>query len=412
VVARRVTAQSNKHLDENTTDDIFSITYNMDVALMRPKWIFDKPMSLCSKNIDLGIYEQYYSLCSAFFIVLKKEVSYLTKKDGSQYAYSVARIRVMETKMLDKSKIDRMVEAKSPEEVLKMLVEANYGLSSGETVSPYEYEKLLTEENTKVYKLLKEIAPEPEVFQIFLIKNDYHNVKVLLKAEFLEKAFDELLIDSGTVPVSKLKMVLKERKLEELHITLRQAIEECIDTFNRTRDPQIIDLILDKASYVQMKERAEEVKSEFLVDLIKVFIDLNNIKAFLRVRALHKSFDFLRKVLLPGGSIQENLFINIMDYSNEDIIHEFHHTPYGAICEEGINNYQNTGSLTRLEKLCDDYIIHYIKKAKYVSLGIEPLVAYLLAKENEIKIVRVIMVGKMNGIPNEIIRERLREVYV
>jgi len=29
------------------------------VALMRPKWIFNKPMSLRSKNTDLGIYESY-----------------------------------------------------------------------------------------------------------------------------------------------------------------------------------------------------------------------------------------------------------------------------------------------------------------------------------------------------------------
>ncbi|MDK2799758.1 MAG: V/A-type H+/Na+-transporting ATPase subunit [Clostridiales bacterium] len=47
-----------------------------------------------------------------------------------------------------------------------------------------------------------------------------------------------------------------------------------------------------------------------------------------------------------------------------------------------------------------------------MAFGIEPLVAYLMAKENEIKIVRIIMVGKINNISNEIIRERLREAYV
>mgnify|MGYP001012196608 CR=1 FL=1 len=55
----RVTAKLNRHLGKNTTDGIFSITRNMDVALMRLKWIFNKPMSLYSKNTDLGIYEPY-----------------------------------------------------------------------------------------------------------------------------------------------------------------------------------------------------------------------------------------------------------------------------------------------------------------------------------------------------------------
>ena len=53
----RVTAKVNRHLGKNTTDGIFSITRNMDVALMRPKWIFDKPMSLCTRNTNLEIYE-------------------------------------------------------------------------------------------------------------------------------------------------------------------------------------------------------------------------------------------------------------------------------------------------------------------------------------------------------------------
>ena len=45
-------------------------------------------------------------------------------------------------------------------------------------------------------------------------------------------------------------------------------------------------------------------------------------------------------------------------------------------------------------------------------LGPEPVIAYLLAKENEIKIIRIIMVGKINRLPTEEIRERLRDVYV
>jgi V/A-type H+-transporting ATPase subunit C len=35
-----------------------------------------------------------------------------------------------------------------------------------------------------------------------------------------------------------------------------------------------------------------------------------------------------------------------------------------------------------------------------------------LAKENEIRIIRIIMVGKINNMPTDSIRERLRDVYV
>ena len=36
----------------------------------------------------------------------------------------------------------------------------------------------------------------------------------------------------------------------------------------------------------------------------------------------------------------------------------------------------------------------------------------IYAKETEIKIIRIIMVGKLNNIPAEVVRERLRDIYV
>ena len=53
-----------------------------------------------------------------------------------------------------------------------------------------------------------------------------------------------------------------------------------------------------------------------------------------------------------------------------------------------------------------------MKEAKFIPFGGEPLLAYIYAKETEIKVVRIIMVGKLNNISPEVIRERLRDIYV
>ena len=52
-----------------------------------------------------------------------------------------------------------------------------------------------------------------------------------------------------------------------------------------------------------------------------------------------------------------------------------------------------------------------MKIQKWNPFGIDPLVAYVLACENERKSVRVILSGKQNGLPEEAIRERIRETY-
>jgi V/A-type H+-transporting ATPase subunit C len=53
-----------------------------------------------------------------------------------------------------------------------------------------------------------------------------------------------------------------------------------------------------------------------------------------------------------------------------------------------------------------------IRPQLYNSFSLGPLVAYVLARENEIKTVRIILTGKRSGLPEEFIRERAREMYV
>jgi len=111
----------------------------------------------------------------------------LKKIDESKYIYAVSRIRAIEKRLLDKVKLDRMVEAKSADESLKVLLEAGYGSGDGDIKSVFEYENILKEEHKKVYSLLNELAPKQETINMFLLSNDYHNVKVILKAEFSEQ---------------------------------------------------------------------------------------------------------------------------------------------------------------------------------------------------------------------------------
>lgn len=330
----------------------------------------------------------------------------------TQYAFAVGKIRAIEKRLLDKVRMERMIDAKSSEEALKVLLEAGYQEGVDNHSSAFEYESILRNEQVKVYELLKSIAPEPEVFDLFLLGNDYHNIKVLLKAEFLEQDHDYMLIDTGTISIAELKKMICERNLTEMPNIMRDAIEECIDVFNRTNDPQSIDIILDRASFQQMKEYASASGYRFVSELVQLMIDLTNIKIFLRARSTGKSWDFLQKILLPGGKIDSKVFIDNLGDSLEGFLDFLKDKPYRNICEVGIEDFRSTGSLAKFERLTDNYIMSYIKKAKYVALGIEPLIAYLWAKENEIKNARIIMVGKINNISSEVIRERLRETYV
>ncbi len=331
--------------------------------------------------------------------------------DNTLYAHAVGRIRCIERKLLDRNKLERMIESSGPDEALKVLIEADYG-SEDVINDARNFELLLRDEMEKTYGLLKKLIPEAGFLDVFLLKNDYHNLKVILKSEFQGISPEGILNGYGIIPTGKLEAILRDRKLDLLSDVMKDAVSECIDTYNRTKDPQNIDLILDRALYKEMVIMAVQVKNSFISEIARVSIDLLNIKTFLRIKAMGRTLDFLDKAILSGGTIPKEFFLESLDNSLEGFSGKMLYGAYGKVCEEGINSFIERGSLAKLEKLSDEYIQGLAMKAKYISDGVEPLIAYLIAVENEIKNVRIIMVGKRNSISADIIRERLRTTYV
>jgi V/A-type H+-transporting ATPase subunit C len=326
--------------------------------------------------------------------------------------YSVTRTRVLETKLLDSTKVDRMVEAKDADDVIKILGETEYANSISEMKHSLDYETVISKEIENTYKYMREILPEPELVDIFLLKYDIHNLKVLLKSSLLEEDNDFLLRDLGTIPVSRMKDMFKDKDFRILHPVIIAGLEEILNSFENSPDPQMIDIILDRCQYNTMYQLAEKSKNKFLQDFIKSQVDMINVRSFLRVKGANLGRDYLAKVLLQNGNLEVSYYEKYLDESLDSFKDSLWTRDFFSVIEEGLESYEKNKTLTRLEKLADDYIFNIAKKGKVIAFGIEPLVGYLMAKENEAKIIRIIMVGKMNNIPNEIIRERLRDVYV
>ena len=69
------------------------------------------------------------------------------------------------------------------------------------------------------------------------------------------------------------------------------------------------------------------------------------------------------------------------------------------------------GTLTAFELACDNAVNAFLKKARRVNYGSEPLTGYVAAVENEITAVRMILTGRLAGVKSDVLRERLRDMY-
>lgn len=333
-------------------------------------------------------------------------------KEDSKYAYSVGRIRALETKLLDRDKIDRMIEAEDAEGVLQILSETEYGDMIAEIESAEEFEETLHIGLRRTYSVARSFYPDPALVDLFMFKYDFHNLKVLLKSKLGEIQMEEakeLLVDLGTI-ADKVRELMKEdisEIVKKLPEDYARAIERTLDEFDVSKDPQIIDACMDAEMFALMCEFASQ--NNFLLELVRMYVDLANIKMLIRAKKLGKSKGLLNFALLENGSLPKGDLLRIYDKSSDGMIDELHRSKYGEIIAEGAEYYKN---LLRFEKLFDDMIMQHVKKAKYVTFGLEPLVGYIIAKENEANLIRTILTGKLNKIPDGRIKEMVREVYV
>ncbi|MEG0642060.1 MAG: V-type ATP synthase subunit C [Clostridium sp.] len=329
-----------------------------------------------------------------------------------RFTQAVSRLRVLEKRLLDRSKIDRMIDSTSADEVIRILNETEYSNIISEVKKVEDYELLLSKELKRVYALIYDISPDKTIIDIMSLKNDYHNIKVLLKGKALDKDLDYLLMPHGNMNTNELKSAILSGELRDLNPIAKVAIGLVEKVFAETKDPQQIDIIVDRFMFKHTLEMAETTKMNFLIDYVKITIDFTNIKTLMRVKKQKKDLKFLKEVLIEGGTISLDKFTISLNDSIENFMNKIRSTKYFDIIKVGIEEYLSTDKLTSLEKICDNYVMEYIKKAKYITFGAEPLIAYVLAKETEIKIIRIIMVGKLNNIAPEVIKERVRDVYV
>ena len=111
------------------------------------------------------------------------------------YPYAVAKIRAKESKLLTKINLDNLASEDNIDRIVSTLREKGYDF---DIVERYEdYGIVLKKAQDDLYDLVKEIIDEKDIVEIFLAKNDYYNIKLILKSKIENKEYFENLVDTG-----------------------------------------------------------------------------------------------------------------------------------------------------------------------------------------------------------------------
>lgn len=168
-------------------------------------------------------------------------------------------------------------------------------------------------------------------------------------------------------------------------------------------DIPVRQLILDSAIIKNQSfhKNLEQLANDFLNQYFQTLIDLENVRSFTRVKnlAIKEKQDIttqkkiFNQVFLFNGTITEATLANLFPEPWDTLVQWSVNTPYHKIIEAGIDYLLGQKSFLRLERLIQEQKQHVLLQARYTTFGFEPLIAYYLFKETELRNLRKIYYG-------------------
>lgn len=329
----------------------------------------------------------------------------------SKYAYATGRVRVLETRLLDRGRIDRMIDAPDVEGALKVLAEAGYaGAQLSEKARP-AVDDIVSGEEERLARLVRETTPDPRLMEFVTARWDFHNLKVMLKARLHRVPPERAVARSGTVDPAVIERAI-EGETRDLPPHLAKALGAARAAHDIHAVPETIDIAVDREMYRYLLAEAKSLGIQYLVDLVETEVDLLNLSVFFRSRRMGRERDMAAEAMVPGGKISPLRLIACYEQPPEAVAAGLAGTGYEALARQAAAALAEGKPLSELERLSEAAMWEGIRKARYVPLGPEPLIGYMFAKLHELKLVRLVLVGKISGMSRESVRERLRDAHV
>jgi V/A-type H+-transporting ATPase subunit C len=315
----------------------------------------------------------------------------------TKYTYALGVIRAREVRLISKKRFEELLTSEDVPELVAALHDTDYGQYL-RNIGDAGFEGALQDAKVALYNDIGKLINEVEIMKTLRAKYDFHNIGVLLKGKIAEQDFSDKCSPLGSIPVSELIQIFNEEKYGQLPAYLKKGVETGIEAYySNERNPQRLSFAIDSVMAETLTTYSE---NSFLNKYYRLWVDLTNLKTILRLFFRQKYQELIGFAVLYGGNIGVEA-IRKARMENIDSLE--------IIYRGTIYNYllQWKDSFSVLERECEDMLISYLKSVAFEAIGVEPVISYLLIRENEIRNLRTVFIGKTSGVGENLIKERL-----
>ncbi len=320
---------------------------------------------------------------------------------AENYTYAVARIHAKEMTLLTMQDMEQLLACRNVTEALSQLADKGFDVSDTRDI-----DEVIRRERAAMRRTIGELVGDMSVFDVFLYESDFQNLKAAVKSTVTHDRAERIFSDNGAVSGKLIFDAIKSREYNQLPVYLQRAAETAMSVLLETGDGGLCDAVIDRAYLEEIQNAAK--KSD--VDMIKRYAELTaalaDIRIAVRGSSLGKGSEFFSKSLAECKTLNRDLLINAAAKGVDEVCDYLTGTDYSGAVDEIKASY------TAFEKWCDDRIMQELKKEKADNFTLAPIAAYMLGRETELKAVMLVLTGKQNELDDNVIRERLRELYV
>lgn len=313
-------------------------------------------------------------------------------------------VRVRESELIEEETWQRLLQAPDEEQVKQILATTAFG-NYFSLSTPFDFEAMLKKRWSAFFKWAYEVAPEPELIDLYGLTYTFHNLKALTKGHLTGQDLEHLFIPDGRFKAEHLKSAIATQVSSSLPDYLVQAIQEVIHYFDDNKILQGIDVLYDRLYLTERKKIAENLGYPEVIVAIETAIDFSNILITLRSILQHQTTSFLSTMLSSSGSIPKEFYLPFVEQTSADFTTALLQTKYQEFLAKGL-----VGQTLTLKKL-PFYMTHYLstlyERGDLNAFGPLPLLNLMEKLVLEEKNLRLLWLAKSKHLPQNWLEERM-----
>ena len=187
----------------------------------------------------------------------------------TEYTYAVAYIKTLENKMLTLKDVENLLNAPDIKSALKILSDRGYDCDENKIV---DIDTVLKKEIERIWNDTRKCTPDGAPLDILLYRNDFHNLKTILKAFITDSKWQHLILTPYLTEPQIIYNAFINRDFQVLPKHICDAARNSYDIICETSDGQAAEIYLDKALAEQTMKAAEDVGIEIIIKWAKLNI--------------------------------------------------------------------------------------------------------------------------------------------